>query len=212
MTEKETVETKEKILEVAEKLFSKYGFEGASVREIAKHADANIASVNYYFKNKHGLYWAVMDRSHMLLEEGIRVASTRVETVEDLTVESFNFIMNEKKSFINAMKMMLGDEGIPQPDGGIEDLPCAKQLGPPGGKYFVEMIAGEVNEANPEQIEYAVKCIFSIMIQWGMFMVSAKKKLMQEVDPRFNEDHFRKLIRHHCRATLAYIKTNPNLS
>ena len=136
MTEIEKNATKEKIMEVAEKLFSRRGFEGTSVREIAKESGANIASVNYYFKNKHGLYWAVMDKAHLKLEEGIREAATRVGSVEDLATETLNFIIKERRAFRNAMKMMIGEEGIPEPDGGIEELYCSRHMGPPGGQYF----------------------------------------------------------------------------
>ena len=43
------------ILEVAEKLFSDLGFKGASVRQIAKKADINIAMISYYFGSKEKL-------------------------------------------------------------------------------------------------------------------------------------------------------------
>ncbi len=43
------------ILEVAEKLFSEYGFKGASVRQISKEADVNIAMISYYFGSKEKL-------------------------------------------------------------------------------------------------------------------------------------------------------------
>ena len=37
------------ILETAEKLFSENGFDGTSVRQIAKAAEVNIAMISYYF-------------------------------------------------------------------------------------------------------------------------------------------------------------------
>jgi AcrR family transcriptional regulator len=43
------------ILNVAEKLFAKEGFDGTSVREISKHANINIAMVSYYFGSKEKL-------------------------------------------------------------------------------------------------------------------------------------------------------------
>ena len=49
-------DTKTKILEVARLLFADQGFEGTSIREIAKAADVNIASVNYHFNNKENLF------------------------------------------------------------------------------------------------------------------------------------------------------------
>lgn len=43
------------ILQVAEKLFSEHGFDGTSVRDIAKKADINIAMISYYFGSKEKL-------------------------------------------------------------------------------------------------------------------------------------------------------------
>ncbi len=43
------------ILLVAEKLFSEHGFDGTSVRDIAKEANINIAMISYYFGSKEKL-------------------------------------------------------------------------------------------------------------------------------------------------------------
>jgi len=52
---------KERILDVAERIFAERGFEGASMREIVKAAKVNLATVYYYFDSKEGLLWAVLD-------------------------------------------------------------------------------------------------------------------------------------------------------
>lgn len=48
------------ILEVAEKLFAETGFDGTSVRHIAKEADINIAMISYYFGSKEKLLEALL--------------------------------------------------------------------------------------------------------------------------------------------------------
>ena len=58
----EKSDKKEPILDVAEKLFSELGYEGASTRIIAKEANVNMAMLNYYFGSKDGLYKAVLER------------------------------------------------------------------------------------------------------------------------------------------------------
>ena len=48
------------IIAAAEQEFASFGFKGASMREIARRADLPKANIHYYFKNKLGLYLAVL--------------------------------------------------------------------------------------------------------------------------------------------------------
>jgi AcrR family transcriptional regulator len=53
-------ETRERLLRVAEQLFAERGFKDVTVREICHAARANIASINYHFGDKLGLYREVI--------------------------------------------------------------------------------------------------------------------------------------------------------
>ncbi len=55
-------ETKEKVLDAAERLFAEHGIQGASMREITRAAGVNLAAINYHFGTKHGLIAAVLIR------------------------------------------------------------------------------------------------------------------------------------------------------
>lgn len=48
------------LIEAAEREFAESGFHGASVREITNRAEANVASVNYHFSSKEGLFMAMI--------------------------------------------------------------------------------------------------------------------------------------------------------
>jgi len=48
------------ILQAAEKLFSEHGYDGTSVRDIAKSANINIAMISYYFGSKEKLLEALI--------------------------------------------------------------------------------------------------------------------------------------------------------
>jgi AcrR family transcriptional regulator len=54
--------TKAKILDAAELLFLERGFHGASIRDISKAADVQIALAYYHFGTKEDLFRAVIDR------------------------------------------------------------------------------------------------------------------------------------------------------
>ncbi|UOQ46138.1 forespore capture DNA-binding protein RefZ [Halobacillus salinarum] len=51
--------TRQKVLDVACRLFYSKGFNGTSVRDIAANAKVNVSLINYYFKSKQGLFEAL---------------------------------------------------------------------------------------------------------------------------------------------------------
>ncbi len=61
MTEKATATTPERILEAATEIFGRKGFKAATIRCIADAAGANVAAINYHFRDKEGLYGAVLE-------------------------------------------------------------------------------------------------------------------------------------------------------
>jgi AcrR family transcriptional regulator len=54
--------SREKLIFSAERLFAEHGFDGVSVRDIAKDAKVNSALVGYYFRGKEGLLAEVYTR------------------------------------------------------------------------------------------------------------------------------------------------------
>jgi TetR/AcrR family transcriptional regulator len=60
--DKDKIDKKDHILDVAERIFSEMGFDGASTRLISGEAGVNMAMLNYYFGSKEGLFLAVFDR------------------------------------------------------------------------------------------------------------------------------------------------------
>jgi AcrR family transcriptional regulator len=64
-------ETRERILEAALQVFSERGFDGATTREIASRADANVGLLQYYFGDKQSLWQTAVDRAFEDLEGGL---------------------------------------------------------------------------------------------------------------------------------------------
>ncbi len=56
-----TTPTKERILAAAGEIFAVKGFKDATIRTIALAAKVNIAAINYHFRDKEGLYGAVLE-------------------------------------------------------------------------------------------------------------------------------------------------------
>ena len=60
-------QAKARIICVAEALFNKQGFDGASMRDIAAAAEMQPASMYYYFESKEELLWAVWEKGGLEL-------------------------------------------------------------------------------------------------------------------------------------------------
>ncbi len=75
-------QTKQHLLDAAQKLFAEHGFRKTSVRDIAKEAGSNVAAVNYHFGSKENLYHEVF------LSHKKKAAGTWCAAVRDILEES----------------------------------------------------------------------------------------------------------------------------
>ena len=53
--------TRDRLLAAAREVFSEHGFQGATVREICRRAEVNLAAVNYHFSGKEALFVAALN-------------------------------------------------------------------------------------------------------------------------------------------------------
>ena len=76
------VKRKDRILDAAEALFAKHGFDGVSMRKVAEDAGVDLALSSYHFGNKRGLFDAVLMRRAEVLNE------TRLAALERCKAEA----------------------------------------------------------------------------------------------------------------------------
>jgi AcrR family transcriptional regulator len=79
--------TKERILGVAETLFARHGFAGASLRQVTSAAKVNLAAVNYHFGSKESLIEEVFRRRLDELNRQRRAALAAVAAKADAQLE-----------------------------------------------------------------------------------------------------------------------------
>lgn len=79
----------DRILDAAEDLFSKRGFDGVTMREVAELANVDPALAHYYFSTKQGLFDAVLERrAELVFSERIQAFDTyEAECRDKVTVE-----------------------------------------------------------------------------------------------------------------------------
>jgi AcrR family transcriptional regulator len=82
-TPKAALKGRDKLILVAMQLFADRGFDGVTVRDIAKAADVSIGLINHHFESKEGLRAAV--DAHFLAETSKAIArATKTLTTNDL--------------------------------------------------------------------------------------------------------------------------------
>lgn len=71
--------TRERVLEVATRLFAESGYKRVTVRAICHDARANVAAVNYHFRDKLGLYTEVLGQAVTVMRETTEAATRAAE-------------------------------------------------------------------------------------------------------------------------------------
>jgi AcrR family transcriptional regulator len=89
-------DTKQALLDAAERLFAERGFAATSMRDIAARAKANLAAANYHFGGKRGLMEAVLERrvtplnrSRLEALDGVEAARGRSRVALEALLEAF---------------------------------------------------------------------------------------------------------------------------
>ncbi len=183
MTAAEKMETKQKIIETARILFSKHGFKGTSIRQIAEACDVNIAAINYHFGSKEALYWSIINDVYDWMDENALEITQRSKDVKDLARNLFRFMREHQHHATATMKTFLSDQA-PPPESDhpyTEKLQC--QMGPPGGAHIAQFLKKHYPEATPDGLEWMVMCLFSSIFHFAVMTCSAQYDLKKENMP-----------------------------
>lgn len=209
MTESEKLETKTQILRIASELFARFGFNGTSIREIAAAANVNVASVNYHFKTKHNLYWAVVQESHDWVDQGFSDIARRVNNIEEMVIESFDFLISDTDAVRTALKIML-TEGVPDPEGPLKEA-IEATMGPPGSEHMIQVLRKQLGSDIPaDRIFFAMNSIFGNLFHWAMLSSCAKIEMMKKKKPELNPTAIKKSLQLHARAICQFVMKNQN--
>lgn len=175
MTTHQTVDTKEKILEVARVLFADKGFDGTSVRDIAKLAEVNVASVNYHFDSKENLFHEILLKGHGECAKGIKEYYEQEKPdLENLIVYVFRYFLERSPDLVSIFKMMMAQQ---TPKNLISKGTEDEAFGPPGGKVIADCIVKEVGRiVQDEDLHWGVKVLFSHVVHLTIISACCMKE------------------------------------
>ncbi len=100
--------TKEKILQVAAKTFTKFGFHKTSVDEIAKAARKAKGSVYYYFTSKENLFTEVVKQELQFIKNELNSAVTNEKSAVDKIKNYFSSriqLMHNSTNYLSTVKI-----------------------------------------------------------------------------------------------------------
>ncbi|MCD6571410.1 MAG: TetR/AcrR family transcriptional regulator [Deltaproteobacteria bacterium] len=96
-----------KILQAADTLFGKIGFDATTTREIAKISNTNKSLIHYHFKNKEGLFQSVLDHYFENLSDTLQNVLLGREDIEDRLEHVINVYLDfleQNKNYIRIVQ------------------------------------------------------------------------------------------------------------
>lgn len=198
--------TRDRLLDVAERLFAEKGYDNTCIRDLTEAANVNVASVNYHFNGKENLYLEVFRRRiHWVRErrlEAIRSATDgtgpgSLHEVIRVFVEQFIgdlFCSEGAEDFLNLTFREISHPG-PAFDMVLEHMVLP----------FKKAMRDAIQHARPDlSDEDAFLCIASIVGQILHF-VRARRIISRTTGRKYTKPFLDRIIRHITEFSLAGI-------
>jgi TetR/AcrR family transcriptional regulator, regulator of cefoperazone and chloramphenicol sensitivity len=202
-------ETRRQLLEAAGEVFAEAGFRNATVREICRRADANVAAVNYHFGDKAGLYTEVLrDSQQKAFEKYPPLLGTAPDAPPEEKLHAFirSFLLRifDKGSTAWFGKMMSRE--MVEPTGALNTL-VELRIRP-----MAELLGGLVAEIMdcPPHDEKVRLCSFSIVSQCVFFHHCRTMISQLFPEQRLDASTADQLAGHITRFSLAAMKNLPD--
>ena len=172
-------QTRTRLLEAAREVFAAHGFQGATVREICRRAEANVAAVNYHFGSKDELLAEALNFNAL---KALQAAHPDVtpEVRLRLFIRDFMLLLLDEKSASRQCRIMARELADP--------TPVLDQIVKQGIAPLHDFLGGLVGEIVGEQVSDAVRlrCVFSILGQC-LFYYHAEP-VLQRLHPELRYD------------------------
>ena len=175
-------QTRERLIVAAREVFSQQGFQSATVREICRRAEANIAAVNYHFGGKDGLLAEALNFAPL---KALQQANAAVDACPKLRLEAFihdfmHMLLDEKKASLQC-QIMARELADP--------TPALDQIVRDAVAPLHAFLGGLLSEITGKQLSESQlrHCVCSIFGQCMFYRHS--QPVLQRLDPKLRYDH-----------------------
>lgn len=190
------IDTKTTLLKYAEKLFLTHGFSGVSVRQITMASGTNVASVNYHFTDKTGLFRAVLSNlldkitteKLAMLEDLGRKQETSLKTTLHVYIRSFFDFHLSSPDSDRLMQIIYQEMG---PDSVTGDL-VADRLIVPINQAFKKTLLRFHPEMDDAQASFCVSSITGQILHF----IRNREIYRSMHEPHRESDFIETIIRH----------------
>lgn len=141
--EEERQAVREALLDSARKLFSSQGFNGVSIRSLAREAGVNSAMIHYYFGDKRGLYREMLSQSAEPVLELLRELNAREPASEDKPLTDFLSAYMRHVATQPWLPALLVRDVLAQ-DGELRDFFLRDYARPGGGGFLTALVEREI--------------------------------------------------------------------
>lgn len=184
-------QTRARLLEAAREVFSQQGFQGATVREICRRAEANVAAVNYHFGSKDGLLSEALNFDPLTALQLANVEAADCPRMRlQLFIYDFMLMLLDEKNASTQCRIMARELADPTPalDQIVRDAiaPLHEFL----GKLVREVVGDKVSKAKRR------RCVHSILGQCLFYRHSYP--VLQRLHPtlRYNQSEIKAIADH----------------
>lgn len=175
-------QTRARLLEAAREVFSQHGFQGATVREICRRAEANVAAVNYHFGSKDRLLAEALNFDNLKALQKTNLDAAACPQIRlRLFIHDLMLMLLDEKNASFQCQIMARELAEPTPalDQIVRDAiaPMHEFL----GKLLREIVGDKISPAELR------RCVFSILGQCLFYRHS--HPVLQRLHPKLRYDH-----------------------
>ena len=204
-------DTRTSLLECAERLFLAHGFESVSIRRITMASGTNVASVNYHFSDKTGLYREVlarlldsitMEKLALLEKLDKQHPPAKLEAILSAYISSFFDSHLSSPDSDRLMQTIYREMG---PDAVTGDL-VATRLIVPINQAFKELILKVVPDLGEKSASFCVSSITGQVLHF----IRSRDILRSIHSPQQNSTFIEDVIEHITQFSLRGLGSNHN--